>query len=101
MDGGFVAILICAILFIGLPWLFLHYSSKFRAAKGISEQDEQLLDDLYNSARRLDARLESIERIVAAENPNWKDSALPQQRTKTLDDQHDLTGGRVTPIARR
>jgi phage shock protein B len=27
-------------------------------------------------ARRLDARLDSIERIVAADNPNWKDNKL-------------------------
>ena len=97
MDFDLTAIMICGMLFVALPWLFLHYSSKFRAAKGISEQDEQLLDDLYTSARRLDARLESIERIIAADNPNWKDSALPQQRTKTLDDQTD----RVAPIRHR
>ena len=97
MDFDLTAIMICGMLFVALPWLFLHYSSKFRAAKGISEQDEQLLDDLYTSARRLDARLESIERIIAADNPNWKDSALPQQRTKMLDDQ----GDRVTPIRHR
>ena len=101
MDIDLTAVFICGFLFVGMPWLFLHYSSKFRAAKGISEQDEQLLDDLYNSARRLDARLESIERIVAADNPNWKESALPHQRTKTLEDQQDLTAGRVTPINRR
>ena len=81
-----VPILICAMLFIGMPWLFLHYSSKFRAAKGISQQDEQLLDDLYSAARRLDSRLESIERIIAADNPQWKESALPHQRSRELED---------------
>ncbi len=97
MDIDLTAVLICGFLFVALPWLLLHYSSKFRAAKGISEQDEQLLDDLYTAARRLDARLESIERIIAADNPNWKESALPHQRTKTLEDQAD----RVTAIRNR
>ena len=82
----FEPVLICAMLFVALPWLFLHYSAKFRSARGISQQDEQLLDDLYSTARRLDARLESIERIIAADNPQWKESALPHQRTKQLDD---------------
>jgi phage shock protein B len=81
-----VPIMICGMLFIGMPWLFLHYSSKFRAAKGISQQDEQLLDDLYSTARRLDSRLESIERIIAADNPQWKESALPHQRSRELED---------------
>ncbi|WP_419816686.1 envelope stress response membrane protein PspB [Glacieibacterium sp.] len=88
MDDGFYAVLIVSILFVGLPWLFLHYSSKFKAAKGISTQDEQLMDDLYSTARRLDARLESIERIIAAENPQWKDHALPHQRDAQLTDKH-------------
>ena len=86
MDIDLTAILICGFLFVGMPWLFLHYSAKFRSARGISQQDEQLLDDLYSTARRLDARLESIERIIAADNPQWKESALPHQRTKQLDD---------------
>ncbi len=76
MEDVFLPIAICGMLFIGMPWLFLHYSSKFKAARGISQQDEQLLDDLYESARRLDARLETIERIIAADNPNWKDGRL-------------------------
>jgi phage shock protein B len=81
-------ILICAFLFMGMPWLFLHYWSKFRAAKGISTQDEQLMDDLYSTARRLDARLESIERIIAAENPQWKEHSLSHQRDAQLADKH-------------
>lgn len=86
MDIDLTAVFICGFLFVGMPWLFLHYSSKFRAAKGISQQDEQLLDDLYSAARRLDSRLESIERIIAADNPQWKESALPHQRTRELED---------------
>ena len=31
-----------------------------------------LLDDLYEAARRLDDRLETIERIMTAENPEWR-----------------------------
>lgn len=88
MDIDFTAIFICSILFVAMPWLFLHYSSKFRAAKGISTQDEQLMDDLYSTARRLDARLESIERIIAADNPKWKEAALPHQRDAQLSDHH-------------
>jgi phage shock protein B len=93
MEDTLVPIVAICSLFIAMPWLFLHYSSKFRAAKGISVQDEQLLDDLYSTARRLDARLESIERIIAADNPNWKDSALPHQRDAQLS-----PGGDRSPV---
>ena len=63
-------------LFIVLPWLILHYLTQWRKAKGITVEDEQLLDDLHEMSRKLDSRLDSIERIIAADNPGWKDSAL-------------------------
>jgi len=72
MDDIFVPITLFATLFIGLPWLILHYLTKWKSGRGISQQDEVLLDDLHEMARRLDGRLESIERIIAAENPDWK-----------------------------
>jgi phage shock protein B len=70
------AVGVCATLFIGLPWIIFHYMSQWRKAKGISIEDERLLDDLHDTARRLDARLDSIERIIAADNPDWKAGTL-------------------------
>ena len=77
MDIDLTAVAVCAMLFIGAPWIVLHYSSQWRKAKGISIEDERLLDDLHDTARRLDQRLDSIERIIAADNPGWKEGVLP------------------------
>jgi phage shock protein B len=71
MDG-FVAILIVGMLFIGLPWLIFHYVTRWKTAGTLTREDENLLDQLYDTARRLDDRMDSIERIIAADNPNWK-----------------------------
>ena len=68
-------------VFVVLPWIVLHYMSQWRRAKGISIEDERLLDDLHDTARRLDSRLDSIERIIAADNPGWKDGALAAPRS--------------------
>jgi len=72
MNGGFIAIPIVAILFVGLPWIILHYVSKWKTAPTLTAEDERLLDDLHELARRLDDRMCTIERIVQAENPNWR-----------------------------
>jgi phage shock protein B len=69
---GFVAILIVGMLFIGLPWLIFHYVTKWKTSSSLTNEDEKLLDDLYDTARRLDERMDSIERILAADSPNWK-----------------------------
>ncbi|HEX5259383.1 MAG TPA: envelope stress response membrane protein PspB [Sphingomicrobium sp.] len=64
-------------LFIGLPWLIFHYITKWKTAATLTSGDEKLLDDLHDAARRLDDRLCTIERIMTAENPNWRQQCLP------------------------
>ena len=47
-------------------------SASGRQAATLTTEDERLLDDLHELARRLDDRMCTIERIVQAENPNWR-----------------------------
>jgi len=71
MDDSFLAIPIVGILFIGLPWIILHYLTQWKKAGSISVEDENLLDELYETARRLEARVETVERIIAADHPDF------------------------------
>ena len=64
--------MVVGMLFIGLPWLVFHYITKWKQAKTLTVDDERLLDDVHDTARRLEDRLITIERIMAADNPNWK-----------------------------
>ena len=75
MEDIIVAPLVVGILFIGLPWLILHYMTKWKTAATLTREDENLLDELYDIARRLEDRMTTIERIIAADDPNWKKSA--------------------------
>jgi len=74
VEDVFLPIVIVGMLFIGLPWVILHYITQWKKAGSISVEDENLLDELYETARRLEARLETIERIVAADNPDFRPS---------------------------
>ena len=75
-------------LFIGLPWLIFHYITKWKTAATLTSGDEKLLDELHEAARRLDDRLCTIERIMTAENPNWRQQCLPgrDERQRLLAD---------------
>jgi len=75
----FIAIPIVGILFIGLPWLIFHYVTRWKSAATLTGSDEKLLDELHDAARRLDDRLCTIERIMTAENPAWRQSCLPDE----------------------
>ena len=72
MEDVLVPVFVCGFLFIGMPWLILHYVTQWKRAGGITREDENLLDELHDTARRLDDRLNTIERIMAADNPRWK-----------------------------
>jgi phage shock protein B len=72
MEDVLVPIVVVGILFIGMPWLLLHYVTQWRKAGSLSVEDENLLDELHETARRLDERLCTIERIITADNPDWK-----------------------------
>ena len=68
----FVPIVLFCTLFIGLPWLILHYVTKWKQSPTLTPSDETMLDELHDMARRLDDRMETIERIIAADSPDWK-----------------------------
>lgn len=58
-------------IFIGLPWLILHYVTRWKTAATITTDDEVLLEELYQLAKRLDERMDTVERLVAADNPDF------------------------------
>ena len=72
MEDVLVPIVVIPVIFIGLPWLIMHYITKWKQAKVLPREDEALLGDMHDTARRLEDRLVTIERIMTAENPNWK-----------------------------
>ena len=77
MDDSWMALIIVPVIFIGLPWIIFHYITKWKTTATLTSGDEKLLDDLHDAARRLDDRLCTIERIMTAENPNWRQQCLP------------------------
>jgi phage shock protein B len=58
---GFTAII---SLFVVLPWMILHYISKNRSARNLTEDDERMLEDLWRSARTMERRIETLERLI-------------------------------------
>ena len=59
-------------IFIGMPWIILHYVTKWKQAPKITTEDENLLDELHYLARQLEERLQTVERIIAADNPDFR-----------------------------
>ena len=60
-----------AVLLAGTPAQNVATGSGISTAT-LTREDENLLENVHDTARRLDERLATIERIMDADNPNWK-----------------------------
>lgn len=70
---GMIFALLTVFLVIVAPiWLILHYATRNSASRRISNKDEALLEELHETARRMDDRIHTLERILDADNPNWR-----------------------------
>ena len=67
-------------IFLGLPWIIMHYITKWKTAATITNDDEHLLDELYQLAKRLDERMDTVERLVASDNPEFKPARIVHDR---------------------
>lgn len=72
MEDVLVPIVVVGILFLGLPWLVFHYVTQWKKNGGLTVEDERLLDDMHDMARRLDDRLGTLERILDSQDPAWR-----------------------------
>jgi phage shock protein B len=68
-------LIVVPAIFLGLPWIIFHYITKWKTLASLTTEDENLLDELHDLARRLDERVITVERIMTAENPNWRSIA--------------------------
>jgi len=73
-------VIIIPAIFLGLPWIIMHYITKWKTSATITTDDEQLLEELYNLAKRLDERMDTVERLVASDNPEFRPARIVHDR---------------------
>jgi phage shock protein B len=71
MEDAAIALVVIPTIFLGLPWLILHHVTKWKTAATLTNDDERMLGDMYELARRLEERMETVERLVAQDNPDF------------------------------
>lgn len=62
-------------IFVVLPWLGMHYGSLKRQRETLNAEDRQALIDLRALADRMESRMITLERILDAEAPGWRERA--------------------------
>jgi len=52
--------------------IILHFVTKWRESKGLSNEDEKMLEDLWGNAQRMESRINSLETILDDVSPEWR-----------------------------
>ena len=73
MSGLFLLPLAAMLIVVVQPiWIIAHYGTRWRTNRVISSGDEKLLADLWDTAGKMEARINTLERILDAEAPDWR-----------------------------
>jgi phage shock protein B len=70
--GGLFVLGILFLVVVAPVWIICHYATQWRKARRLSGADEKTLGELWQSARRMEGRIEALERVLDSEAPGWR-----------------------------
>jgi phage shock protein B len=71
--GNLVSVLLILFTSVILPLLIvMHYTTKWKATKGLSDEEQRLLEELWQDSERMESRVNALETILDDKVPNWR-----------------------------
>jgi phage shock protein B len=66
-------ILTIIFMVIVLPFIvIMHYSTKWKATKGLSDDEHRMLEDLWKESQAMQSRVNALETILDSQVPDWR-----------------------------
>ena len=60
-------------LVIVLPLIIIgHYMTRWRSTKSLTNADERMLEEVWESAQKMESRVNALETILDDEIPDWR-----------------------------
>jgi phage shock protein B len=70
MDFEVLGIIFLAV--VAPIWIIAHYTTRWKATKALSSDEEQMLEELWKNSERMEQRINALERILDAEVTDWR-----------------------------
>lgn len=70
--GIIIAPIIIFMIFVAPIWLIMHYRSKKQMNQGLTQDEYATLQDLADRAEKMADRIHTLESILDAEAPQWR-----------------------------
>ena len=52
--------------------VIMHYTTKWKAIKGLSDDEHKMLEDLWKESQSMQSRVNALETILDSEVPDWR-----------------------------
>lgn len=69
---GIFAVALALTLFVVPLVVILHYVTKWKSTKGLTDEEQRMLESLWRDSERMESRLNSLETILDDEAPSWR-----------------------------
>lgn len=66
------AVVVIFLVIVAPIWLIMHYATRNSANRRLNSKDEAMLEELHDNARKMEERIHTLERILDADSPNWR-----------------------------
>ena len=69
------AVFVLTIVFmtVVVPFVvIMHYTTKWKATKGLSDDEQKMLEDLWKESQAMQSRVNALETILEAQVPDWR-----------------------------
>lgn len=60
-------------------WIVMHYRSLNRSSRSLNEEDRESLDHMLATVDKLNHRIVSLESILDADHPNWRQQGSSEE----------------------
>ncbi len=72
MEEIVMAPIIVFMVIVAPIWIIMHYRTAGKKSVGLSDDEQQSLDELAEIADSMEERISTLESILDAETPDWR-----------------------------
>jgi phage shock protein B len=66
-------VLTIVFMVIVVPFIvIMHYTTKWKATKGLSDDEHRMLEDLWKESQAMQSRVNALETILDSQVPEWR-----------------------------
>ena len=74
MNSLFGALAIILTLVVLPLVIIMHYTTKLKSTKGLTDEEQQMLEELWEGSERMTSRLNALETILDEKSKEWRDN---------------------------